>query len=205
MGHPLLELLIAAADGRFPADDGGVTVVPALPGGLEASVAFTAHAVIATALPEEAVKARNPDGYGGSLAPDFLRWLAGPGGWIDVIDGTLVARGRGDRTLPERTDVADHPRVRYAVAVRQRVRVYGDERGLVILAEGLAGRCELSIAATTPGRGLGRTLLHDALGLVKAGEPVFAAVSPGNARSLRTFLATGFVPIGSEVLIRPAR
>lgn len=45
----------------------------------------------------------------------------------------------------------------------------------------------------------------DERGLVPAGEPVFAAVAPGNARSLRTFLATGFVPIGSEVILRPAR
>jgi len=29
-------------------------------------------------------------------------------------------------------------------------------------------------------------------------------VSPCNARSLRAFLGLGFVPIGSEVLIRPA-
>jgi RimJ/RimL family protein N-acetyltransferase len=35
-------------------------------------------------------------------------------------------------------------------------------------------------------------------------EPVFAAVSPGNARSLRALLACGFTPIGSEVLLRPA-
>jgi hypothetical protein len=34
-----------------------------------------------------------------------------------------------------------------------------------------------------------------------AGEPLFAAVSPGNARSVRAFLAMGFVPIGSEVII----
>jgi hypothetical protein len=33
---------------------------------------------------------------------------------------------------------------------------------------------------------------------------VWAQVSPGNAQSLRAFLACGFVPIGSEVLIRPA-
>ena len=203
--HPLLDYLLAAADGRFPPDDGGVTVLPALPGGLECSVAFTAHAMIATSLPEMAVRARKPDGFGASLAPDLLRWLAGDRGWVGVTDAMLVARGRGDRTLPERTDAADHPRVVHATELRQDVRVYGDERGIVTLAEGLAGRCELSIAATTPGRGLGRALLDDALGLVPKGEPVFAAVSPGNARSLRTFLATGFTPIGSEVLIRPDR
>jgi hypothetical protein len=55
------------------------------------------------------------------------------------------------------------------------------------------------------GRGWGRSLLTDALGLVPAGEPVFAAVSPGNARSLRAFLGVGFVPIGSEVIVRPHR
>ncbi len=28
---------------------------------------------------------------------------------------------------------------------------------------------------------------------------------PGNARSLRAFLAAGFIPIGADVLLRPAR
>ncbi|MFG2606588.1 hypothetical protein ACGFT2_23985 [Streptomyces sp. NPDC048514] len=85
--------------------------------------------------------------------------------------------------------------------------MYGDGRGLVTLGQGLAGRRELGIelAANAHGRGLGRSLLRDALSLVPAGEPVFAAVSPGNARSLRSFLATGFVPVGSEVIIRPGR
>ena len=55
------------------------------------------------------------------------------------------------------------------------------------------------------GRGWGRTLIAEARGLVPPGEPLFAAVSPGNARSLRAFLACGFTPLGSEVLIRPAR
>jgi hypothetical protein len=49
-------------------------------------------------------------------------------------------------------------------------------------------------------RGTGRGLIGDALRLVPAGEPVFAAVAPGNARSLRAFLAAGFTPLGSEVL-----
>jgi hypothetical protein len=32
---------------------------------------------------------------------------------------------------------------------------------------------------------------------------VFAAVAPGNARSLRAFLSEGFVPVGSEVIVQP--
>jgi hypothetical protein len=48
-------------------------------------------------------------------------------------------------------------------------------------------------------------LLRDALGHVPAGEPVFAAVAAGNARSLRAFLAVGFKPIGCEVVLLPKR
>lgn len=204
--HPLLAYLLAAADGRFPPVDGGCTVLPPLLGDLACSVAFTGHALVATARPAEAVLAQRPDGFGGSMSPDFLRWLAGPTGWIGVIDAMLVARGRGGASLPLRLDAADHPRVRHATDLRRDVRVYGDERGLVTLSSGLAGRTEISVEAASEGqgRGWGRSLVRDALGLVPAGEPVFAAVSPGNARSLRAFLAVGFTPIGSEVVLRPS-
>ncbi|MFC0600024.1 hypothetical protein [Streptomyces palmae] len=207
--HPLLGMLLHAADGRFPPADGGVTVLPPLPGGLECSVAFTGHAVVATALPASEVRSQGPDGYGASLAPDFLRYLAGRDGWIDSIDATLVARGTpGPPRLPARHGADDHPRVRHAQALRTEVRVHGDERGLVTLARGLAGRHEISIELDDPdseAAGLGRALLSDALTLVPAGEPVFAAVAPGNARSLRAFLAAGFRALGSEVIIRPDR
>ncbi|MGA5077099.1 hypothetical protein ACPC37_05705 [Streptomyces griseoincarnatus] len=207
--HPLLAYFLAAADGRFPPVDGKVTVLPPLAGGLECSVAFTGHAVVATALSERAVHAQEPDGFGGSLAPDFLRHLAGPKGWIDVVDVTLTARGTGGRPrLASVADADDHPRVRHARDVRTHVEVHGDERGLITLADGLAGRRELSIElhdVQDGGRGHGRSLIADALSLVPEGEPVFAAVSPGNARSLRAFLACGFTPIGSEVLLRPER
>ncbi|QMU75669.1 hypothetical protein GXW83_07885 [Streptacidiphilus sp. PB12-B1b] len=209
--HPLLRLLLDAADGRFPPVDGAVTVLPGLGRGIECSVAFTGHAVVATDLPEAAVRAQGPNGFGGSLAPDFLRWLAGPQGTIGEIDVVLVARGtrvpHSTSRLTLRRDVEQHPRVRYARAVRTRVEVYGDARGYVTLAQGLAGRRELSIEVDDPGSaaGAGRSLLADALALVPQGEPVFAAVSPGNARSLRAFLAAGFVPVGSETLLRPAR
>src|SRR5574342_494416 len=153
--HPLLVYLLAAADGLFPPVDGQCTVVPALRGGRECSVAFTGHAVIATALPPDEVRAQRPDGFGGSHAPDFLRWLAGAHGWIGVIDATLVARGRGGGTLPVRTDATDHPRVRHAMSLREQVQVYGDERGLVTLSTGLAGRREISIEAAPEGQGRG--------------------------------------------------
>jgi hypothetical protein len=207
--HPLLTFFMHAADNCFPPVDGRVTVLPPLPGGLECSVAFTGHAVVATAMTSKAVYAQRPDGFGESLSADFLRHLAGPTGWIGVTDATLTARGAGG--LPRLAELAgadDHPRVRHARRLRTDVRVFGDERGLVTLADGLAGRRELSIElhrAQDGSRGHGRSLLSEALALVPEGEPVFAAVSPGNARSLRAFLACGFTPIGSEVLLRPQR
>jgi len=205
--HALLTYLLEAASGRFPPVDGGCTIVPPLADGLECSVAFTGHAVIATALPDDVVRSRKPDGFGGSVAPQFLCWLAGASGWLGVHDLTLVARGQGDGSLPERGDSQDHPRVQHASRLRRDVRVYGDERGIVTLAAGLAGRREISIEAAPAGqgRGWGRSLLRDALGLAPRGEPVFAAVSPGNARSLRAFLAVGFIPLGSEIILRPDR
>ncbi|MFY1698138.1 MULTISPECIES: hypothetical protein [unclassified Solwaraspora] len=207
MVHPLLAVLHRAVDGDFPADTGGVDVTGALPGGWECVLALTGYAIVATAVPPAQVLAHSPDGFGGAHAPDFLRWLAGPQGWLDSLDVTLVARGRGADGGPDRLvardDLAEHPRVRRARRLRQRVVAYGDDRGVVTLADGLAGRRELSIEVTRPARRTGRALLADALTLVPAGEPVFAAVAPGNARSLRAFLAAGFIPIGAEVLIAP--
>lgn len=43
-------------------------------------------------------------------------------------------------------------------------------------------------------------MLLAARALVPEGEIAFAQVAPGNASSLRAFLAAGFSPIGSEVL-----
>lgn len=205
--HPLLELYLAAAGGRFPEVDGTVRVLPPLAGGLEAAVGLTGYAIVCTALAPAAVLARDVDAFGGSLAPPFLCWLAGDAGRIGSLDVTLCCRGRGGGALPRRHDLDEHPRVRLARAQRQNVEIYADERGLVTLSSGLAGRRELSIEVESDrqGRGLGRALLADALGLASAGEPVFAAVAAGNARSLRAFLAVGFAPLGCEVLIRPGR
>lgn len=47
-------------------------------------------------------------------------------------------------------------------------------------------------------------MLARALALVPAGTPVFAAVSPGDARSLRSFMAAGFVPTATEVIVSPS-
>jgi len=82
--------------------------------------------------------------------------------------------------------------------------VFGDERGLVTLGRGLAGRLELSVElhdGTDRNGGAGRALIGTGLAAAPPDALVWAQVSPGNAASLRAFLACGFVPIGGEVLI----
>jgi GNAT superfamily N-acetyltransferase len=152
---------------------------------------------------------------GTAMSPDVQRVLAGPGGWIGVHDVVLVGAGTGtgdDRsplsgTLVPRDDLDAHPRVALALDIRDDVRVYADDRGLVTVARGLAGRVEISLELEPAhlGTGAGAGLLDDAVRLVPRGTTVFAAVAPGNVRSLRMFLRHGFTPIGSEVVIRPAR
>ena len=207
VAHPLLAVLHDAAAGRFPPVDGEAVFMPPLRPGLEAVVSMTGRAYLASELSARDF-AMPLDGFGAALAPDVLLRLAGADGDVGVIDGTLVGRGTGrsQNAPPLRADLDHHPRVQHARSVRVDVHVHGDERGLVTVARGLAGRRELSVE-TVDGQqpGTGRSLIRDALGLVADGEPVFAAVSPGNARSMRAFLAVGFVPVGSEVLIRVQR
>lgn len=204
----LADVLADTADGVFPAVDGQIEVVPA-PAGLavEAVVEFTGHALVATDLPEDEVLAREFDAFGGIVSPDALRWLAGIGGEIGCLDSVLVRRGTGHGTLPVRTDLDYHPRVMAARRRRSDVIVYGDERGLITVGRGLAGRWEVSVEllAAVGNEGTGRMLISEAVGHVPKGEAVFASVAPGNAASLRAFLACGFTPIGAEVIIHPRR
>jgi len=201
--HPLLSVFLSAAEGEFPPVDGAVTYLSPLEDGLEAVVSFSGHAFVASRLSENALADLEPDGYGAVLHPKVLLRMAGEAGHVGIIDATLVTRGVGGGSLRERTDLDDHPRVRYARSIRQQVRVFGDESGLITLGEGLAGRTEMSIETFGDGDRRGRELIDEAVALVPSGEPLFAAVSPGHARSLRAFLSRGFVPIGSEVIVIP--
>jgi hypothetical protein len=205
VGHPLLQYFRDAAGGRFPPVDGGVTYLPALGAGFEAVVSFTGHAVIASRLGADELADLRLDGFGAALDPRVLQRLTGSG-TVGVIDVTLAGTGTGRGGPPATNLWDDHARVAQARSLRDDVRVFGDERGFVTIASGLAGRVEMSIQTIDAmhDSGLGRRLIAGALGLVGAGEPLFAAVSPGNARSLRAFLSQGFVPLGSEVLIRPS-
>lgn len=202
MTHPLLDVMLSAAAGRHPRVDGGVTFLPELDGGHRAVVAFTGRAFVLTSQDADQFADLALDGFGGALAPDVLLRLA-DGGTIDDHDAMLVAVARPMEVSIVRTERWDHhARVLYARRFRSNVEVFGDERGFITIADGLAGRREVSIEVTDPGAevGAGRHLLEQARALVDD-EHLFAAVSPGNARSLRSFLAAGFKPLGSQVLI----
>jgi hypothetical protein len=214
MTHPLGELLRDAADGRFPPQDGAWHRVPPWREGIEAVVAFTGHAVLAIGedVTDDVLHGWDVDGYGGALHPRVLAGLVGSHGWVDSLDVVVVARGRGGSGahgpgLVPCKDLADHPRVRHAIALRDDVRVWADSArsGLITLGRGLGGLPEVSVEVVQPGRGLGRRLMAAALELVPPDEVVAAAVAPGNAASLRALLATGFVPVGSVQVYRPER
>lgn len=205
--HRVAELLRAAAGGSFPPATGAVEVVPpSPPGDAEWVVCFTGHAVVATARSVGEVRTRGPDGYGGALEPAFLLWLAGADGRVGCQDAVLVARGEGGdgSGLSRRSDLDGHARVEHARSLRSDVGVYGDEGGFITLGVGLGGLAEMSVEVTTDhGRGHGRSLIRRGLTLVDPADLVVAQVTPGNARSLRAFLAAGFVPVGSAVAVTP--
>lgn len=210
--HPLFAILEDAASGRFPAADGGVDVLPPDDDGTIAVVALTGHAYVLADVDPAEVAARADDGagggFGGALKPHVLSWLAGVDRDVGSIDVVLARRGGGGSTrdVVRTNDHDRHPRVQRAAEHRRDVAVYGNADGVVILGRGLAGRRELSVELFEPAAasaGAGRWLIAAGLAHVPPREWCWAQVSPGNARSLRAFLACGFVPIGSEVLITP--
>lgn len=205
----LREILDAATRGVFPPPDGGTTVVPQ-PSHRDAGVfAFTAHTVVATdedpAWVHETLAALDCDALAATMNARFLTALMDRTGrrsdTIDVM--TVGAPLPGEPALPLR-EIADpgHPRVVSSRRRRDDVRVWAAEGGLLVLGRGVAGRLEaaVEVAQEVRHRGLGRALARAARQL-GGGEPVWAQVSAGNARSLRAFQAAGYLPVGSEVLL----
>jgi GNAT superfamily N-acetyltransferase len=122
----------------------------------------------------------------------------------------LLAEGTGAREpwLGDRPDLSDHPRVQHALPIRGAVRVFGledDDETVLTLATGIGGLAELSfqVAPARRGTGFGTALARAARGLVPAGEPVAACVSPANVPSLRALLGAGFDPVGSVQVYLP--
>lgn len=178
--------------------------MPPLPDGHHGVIEFTGHAFVLTDRGRAEVMAQGAGGFGESSHPDVVRWLAGDDRTIGHHDAVLVARGTGGGSLPARDDLESHPRVQRSHRYRQDVRVHGDAAGFLTLGKGLVDRTEIAVQlfdGTPPAGGTGRRLIREGLALVDAGSLLWAQVAPGNAVSLRAFLACGFVPIGAETLL----
>ncbi|MFE9861109.1 GNAT family N-acetyltransferase [Streptomyces sp. NPDC005780] len=209
MSEALARILDAAAHGRFPPPDGSTTVVRQ-PNMRDAGVlACTAHSVVFTdedpAWVRETLAATPGDALAATMNPCFLGALmARTGRHMNTIDLLTVAPalpGTPDLDLREIRD-PEHPRVARAMKFRDEVRVWGTEGGVMILGRGVAGRWEtaVEVAEEARGRRLGERLARAARQLVPDAV-VWAQQSPGNARSVRTFQAAGYRPVGSEALL----
>jgi hypothetical protein len=203
--HPLADILRRAGQDEFP-DWGPITVLPAPPHLNGAVVAFSGHTFIAADVEPGEVRAHigeNP--LTGPVLPSFLEWLSSEiGARAGMIDVVLAARGTGapDPVLKEEPGWREYERAQHGARLRRELSGWTAEGlGLILIGRGLVDRWELAyeVAPDAPA-GSGRMLASLALGLVPQGEPLFAQVAPGHARSLRACVAAGYRPIGSEIL-----
>ncbi len=141
------------------------------------------------------------------MSPAALFWLGTRlGSTATTYDALLCAIGTGAGVPPwlREVDGHEHSRVEEAARYRADMRVFvtDDDAAVLAVGRGLCGRWDFGfeVAPEARGRGLGRRVVQAALGLVPAGEPLWAQVVPGNAASLRAVLAAGFVPVGAEML-----
>ena len=218
-GHPLGSLLDGVAAGRFPEPDGSVTILPQPSPRYAGVFAFTAHSVIFTDADPAWVRGQLPPGdLSAPMLPPFLQALADrTGRRVTSHDLLCVAAPLpgppplelsplspgGPHSPGSVTAGASHPRVARAMRYRTDVRAWQGTGGVVLIGRGVAGRWEAAIEVDPAGQGggLGRALATAARHLVPAGDPVWAQIAPGNAASVRAFLAAGFAPVGAEALL----
>jgi GNAT superfamily N-acetyltransferase len=207
MPHPLAALLDEAAAGRFPPADGSVTILPQ-PSPRDAGViGFTAHAVVFTDADAGWVRRLLPPGdLAAPLSPPFLEALCqATGREAHSIDMLCVAQPLPGPSPVQLTPMegADHPRIKRALGFRNEVKAWRADGVVVLLGRGVAGRWETAIEVDPDfrGNGLGRQLAVAARHLAAAETALWAQIAPGNAASVRAFLAAGFVPVGAEALL----
>jgi GNAT superfamily N-acetyltransferase len=207
----LADLIRRIEAGHWPAADGGVRVIRQPSNGDAAVLGFTAHIVVAADVEPEWVSERLPPGdLSAPLNPPFLSALCERldrrVNCLDMVAYAPAVDGPPPVALTAAAYVA-HPRVRRARHYRTDSRVWTTDGGIIVLGRGLAGRLEVAfeVDPNHRGRGLGRALALSARHLARALAPdangIWAQVSPGNAASVRTLLAAGYQPIGSEALL----
>jgi RimJ/RimL family protein N-acetyltransferase len=92
-----------------------------------------------------------------------------------------------------------------ALQYRDDVRAWQADGGVVLIGRGVAGRWEVAVEIDPArrGQGLGRELAAAARHLLPGDGPLWAQVAPGNAASVRAFLAAGYLPVCFEILLMP--
>jgi hypothetical protein len=205
----LLEILADAARGAFPEPDGSIELLVGEPAGAKAVVlGFSAHLVIAADIDNTWVfDWFKPGDFSSWLAPGTMMWLASEVGATPRPQDALFCRISDGTGVPDWLHSApslEHPRVQRSTQYRSDDAVFAtdDGAGVLIIGRGVAGRWELGfeVDSDARGSGLGRRLAAAAAHIVPAGEAVWAQVAPGNASSMRSIIAAGYQPIGSEVL-----
>ncbi|GAB2561144.1 GNAT family N-acetyltransferase [Kribbella endophytica] len=209
----LADILRGIEDGVFPDPDLATSVVPAPSARETCVIGLTGHLVVAADVtPEWIAEHLDLTDLAAPLNPPFLHALEQfTGREVNGIDAMLLAPAIADEA--ERAELVagltpftdeSHPRIRRARRYRDEVRAYTtSDGGLVLTGLGLAGRQEVALEVTegSRGRGIGRHLARAARALVPVDTHIWAQVTPGNAASLRMFLAAGYVPVGSEALL----
>jgi GNAT superfamily N-acetyltransferase len=206
----LASMLSAAAKGQFPPADGLATILPQ-PCERDAGViAFTGHFVVFANADADWIASQLPAGdFTAPLSATFLHALGVRLGRepqnVDLLTCAAPLAGPPPLTLEETADPA-HPRIERALRYRDDVRAWQAEGAVVTLGRGVTGRWEVAVEVDPACRsnGLGTKLAAAARHLVPAGTPLWAQIAPGNAASVRAFLAAGFRPAGAEVLLTNA-
>jgi GNAT superfamily N-acetyltransferase len=206
----LAAILDAVAAGQFPASDGRVTIL-AQPSARDAGViAFAGHSVIFADADPAWVARQLPAGdLAAPMSPAFLSALAAGTGRVahstDVLTCAPALPGEPGLDLVADADPG-HPRIVRALGYRDEVRAWEAPGGVVLIGRGIAGRWEVAVEVDDEqrGRGLGRALALAARHLAPDGAPLWAQIAPGNAASVRAFVAAGFQPVGAEALLTPA-
>jgi GNAT superfamily N-acetyltransferase len=117
--------------------------------------------------------------------------------------GVGDAAGTGSVAADGAGGCVQHPRLARARRYRDDVRAWQAAGGMLLLGRGVAGRWEVAVEVDPQwrGRGLGRALAAAARHLIPPGAYLWAQIAPGNAASVRAFLAAGYAPVGAEALL----
>jgi len=208
VSDPLRELLEGVASGRWPQWGAAVQVLSPSPPDLVGVLAFSGCSIVAADVdPAWVARLCSADDLSAPLCPPFLMALsARVQRAVNNIDIICVAEPASVPTgAPELTErePSEHPRVLRSLGYRSDVHMWTTPGAILVLGRGVARRWEVAVevAESARGRGLGRLLAAAARGLVPPGEPLWAQIAPGNAASVRAFLAAGFRPVGAEALL----